>query len=135
MAKQHDLGDKDAEVFVGEDVTLRVQMVKRNSDGDEVVESDVSGNAYLFTLKGSPGDENAIFTKATGGSGITFANGDTSAYPPEFSGTNTVIVVAIADTDLDALVVAEYDWDLRRTDAGSEAVVAWGTLKLTKGIG
>ena len=134
MAKQHDLGTKDAEVFIGEDVTLRVQLVKRDSTGAEVVEGDVSANAYTFTLKGSPKDSAAIFTKTTV-SGITFANGDTAAFPAELSGANTVAVVAIADTDLDGLVVAEYDWDLRRTDAGSEAVVAWGTLKLTKGIG
>ena len=135
MAKQHDLGSKDAEVFIGEDVTLRVQLVKRDSTGTEVVEGDVSGNAYLFTLKGSPKDTGSIFTKATGGSGITFANGDTAAFPAELSGTNTVAVIAIADTDLDGLIAAEYDWDVRRTDAGSEAVVAWGTLKLTKNIG
>ena len=135
MAKQHDLGGKDAEIFIGEDLTLRVQMVKRDSTGAEVVESAVSGNAYTFTLKGSPVNTAAIFTKTTGGSGITFGNGDTAAFPPELSGANTVIIVAIADTDTDGLIEAEYDWDLRQTDAGSEAVVAWGTLPFTKGIG
>ncbi len=135
MAKQHDLGGKDAEVFIGEDITLRVQLVKLNSSNVEVVEGDISGNAYTFTLKGSPKDASAIFTKATGGSGITFANGDTAAWPVELSGSNTVAVIAIADTDTDGFTVGEYDWDLRRTDAGSEAVVAWGTLKFSKPIG
>ena len=134
MAKRHALGAKDAEVFIGEDITIRCQMVKLNSSNDEVIEGDVSGNAYTFTLKGRPADSAAIFTKTTSGGTITFDAGDTTAFPVELPGANTVIVVAILDTDLDPLTVGEYDWDLKRTDAGSEAVVAYGTLTMTKGI-
>lgn len=132
MAKEHVLG-VDNKVFIGEDIIIRCQMVKLDSDGKtEIVESDVSGNAYGFALKFRPSDGSALFTKATGGSGITFDNGDTTT--GELSGANTVIVVAIPDTDLDPLTEGEYDWDIKRTDPGSEGVVAHGTLELTPGI-
>lgn len=135
MAKRFDFGGPDDPIFIGEDRTFRCQLVKRDSTGAEVVEGDVSANAYIFTLKQDPDDASAEFTKDSGvGNGITFAAGDTAGYPKELAGANTVAVIAVDDTDTDSLTEEPYYFDVKRTDDGSEAVIAYGTIKFTKGI-
>lgn len=135
MAKRADFGhadDSNGPVFIGTDFVLRVQMVKKDSTGQEVVET-INGNNYSFTLKREP-DGAAVLTKATGGSGITIGNGDTAGWPPELTGANTVIVIAIDDTDTDSLEADYYHYEVKRTDAGQEAIVAYGTITLSKPI-
>ena len=133
MAKRYDFGVGDEPVFIGMDLALRVQVVKRDSAGVEVIEGDLTGRAYAFTLNDSPDGIRVEFTKASG-SGITLANGDTAAYPAELTGANTVLVIAIADTDTDALEAKKYYFDVKRTDAGSETVVAFGSITFSRGI-
>lgn len=134
MAKIFTLGERGEELFVGDDLIIRIQLVKRDSTGKEVVEGDVSGNAYAFDFKKSPDDAAVLFTITTVGGGITFDAGDTAGFPPELAGANTVAVVAIADTDTDALAEGIYHGALKRTDDGAEVVVAYGTITLTKGV-
>src|SRR3972149_1518230 len=133
MAKRYSIGatgDVQGPIYLGETPPLRFQIVKKNPTGAEIVQGDVSANAFAFSIREHPGDTGAaLVAKATGGTGITFANGDTAAFPPELAGTNTVVVVAIADTDIDALLPdVPYHFDLKRSDAGAEAVVAAGTI-------
>jgi len=133
MAKRTDFGTPVAPMFLGVDLTLRVQLVKLDSAGAEVVDGDLTGRAYAFTLNDTPDATTPTLTKTTG-SGITLGAGDTAAYPAELAGANTVLVIAIDDTDTDALAAGTYYWDVKRTDAGAETVVAFGTITFTKGI-
>ncbi|KKN54903.1 hypothetical protein LCGC14_0587960 [marine sediment metagenome] len=128
MARRHDLGDTATDrIFIGEDLTIRVQVVTKNSTGADMAAADVSGNAYTMEVKQSPGDSTALIDVSTGGGEITFANGDLSL--GELSGANSVLVIALSDTETE-LITAEglYSFDVWRTDAGSESVVAFGTI-------
>ena len=128
MARRHDIGDTaEDRIFIGEDVTIRVQMVTKNASGKDVVEGDVSANAYLMEIKQSPSDSNALIDVDTLGGEITFGNGDVSL--GELAGTNTVLLIALSDTETE-LITSEglYSFDIWRTDSGSESVVAFGTI-------
>lgn len=133
MAKRYDFGPPAEPVFIGTNIILRVQVVKRNSAGVEIVEGDLTGRAYAFTLNDSPDNATPLLTKTTS-SGITLADGDTAAYPAELAGTKTVLAIAIADADIAALAAGAYYFDVKRTDTGAKTVVAFGTLTFTKGI-
>lgn len=128
MARRHDIGDTaDDRIFIGEDITIRVQLVTTDATGKDVVSSDVSSNAYAMEVKQSPGDATALIDVGTAGGEITFANGDLSL--GELTGTNSVLVIALSDTETE-LITSEglYSFDVWRTDAGSESVVAFGTI-------
>jgi hypothetical protein len=133
MAKRYDFGTEAERVFIGTNITLRVQVVKRDSAGVEIVDGDLTGRTYTFTLNNTPDNTTPLLTK-TVGAGITFVDGDTAGYPPELAGTKTVCKIDIADTETDALADGAYYFDLKRTNAGAETVVAFGTITLTKGI-
>ena len=133
MARRIDFGDIDDDpIYIGEDLTFRIQMVKKNSAGVDVVEGDVSANAYLMTVKKSPGDSTALIDLATGAE-ITFANGDTTIN--ELAGTNTVLVIAMSDTETE-LIPEEglYHFDIGRTDSGNESLVVCGTINFSDSV-
>lgn len=128
MARRVDFGDvNDDPMAPGEDLTFRIQMVKRNSSGVDVVEGDVSGNAYTLTLKKSPSDADALIQVSTGGGEITFDDGDVTEN--ELAGSDTVLVIALVDDNTE-LITEEglYHFDVWRTDAGNESMVALGTM-------
>lgn len=128
MARRHDIGDTaEDRIFIGEDVTIRVQIVTKDATGKDVAAADVSSNAYLMEVKQSPGDSTALIDVDTSGGEITFGNGDVSL--GELAGANTVLVIALSDTETE-LITSEglYSFDVWRTDAGSESVVAFGTI-------
>ncbi len=47
---------------------------------------------------------------------------------------NGVCTVTIADTDTDGLTAQTYEYDLKRTDAGSEAILAHGRAVLQEPV-
>lgn len=133
MARRIDYGDIDDDpIFIGEDLTFRFQMVKKDSAGADVIEGDVSSNAYAMTVKKSPADSAALIDLATGAE-ITFANGDTSIN--ELSGTNTVLVIAMGDAETE-LIPEEglYHFDVWRTDSGNESLVVFGTITFSDSV-
>lgn len=86
---------------------------------------EITGWALSFVVKrkGTDADLIALVTKTTS-SGIAIA-GVFDAAP----GTNTQkATVSIADADTDSLSAGTYRWELKRTDAGSEARIAFGTI-------
>ncbi len=133
MARRHDLGGTaDDRIFIGEDVTIRVQLVTKDATGKDVASADVSSNAYRMEVKASPGDTTALIDLVTGVE-ITFANGDLSL--GELVGASSVLVIAMSDTETE-LITSEglYSYDVWRTDAGSESVVAFGTIFFTDSV-
>lgn len=134
MARRHDLGDTaEDRIFIGEDLTIRVQIVTKDATGKDVAAADVSSNAYVMEVKQSPGDATALIDVDTAGGEITFAAGDVSL--GELAGANSVLVIVLSDTETE-LITAEglYHFDVWRTDAGSEGVVAFGTIYFTDSV-
>ncbi len=134
MARRHDIGDTaEDRIFIGEDKTIRLQLVTVDATGRDVAAGDASSNAYELEIKQSPGDAAALIDVGTSGGEITFANGDVSR--GELVGTNSVLVIVLSDTETE-LITAEglYAFDVWRTDSGSESVVAFGTIFFTDSV-
>ncbi len=79
----------------------------------------MTGWALTWELQDSPADS-PHFSK-TVGSGISIGNG---------SGTDDRATITVADTDTESLEPGLYYHQLRRTDAGSERVLSFGTVVL-----
>jgi len=106
----------------GTDISLRFTMMNVTA---------ITGWAVTWTLKKlSQGSLGSALISKTVGSGVALT--DT---------TNGIITVTIEDSDTDSLVLnsdldneESYLWDLKRTDAGSETVLARGDLVLLRPI-
>jgi len=122
--------------FAGTDAKMVYEIFKQgaplDSDGVPTQCEDVSAFAMKWSLRlATPvvppyreqGTE--VLTKATG-SGITV----TGTYNLTRSVNTQRVEVAIADTDTDALAGGNYVDALKRTDAGLESVLSYGTVKL-----
>ncbi len=108
----------DRRIFKGEDRDIDFEV----DDGVEppgTTPFDISGQAHLFTVS-LLRDTASIFTKATGGSGITFPGG----------GTDGISRVRIDRADTLSLDPGRYWYVLERTDAGNALVLAFGELIL-----
>lgn len=80
---------------------------------------NITGWALSWKLFGNKARaETAIISKAVG-TGIAITNG-----------AGGICQVTIADTDTDSLLGKTYYYELRRTDAGSETVLAYGPAEL-----
>jgi hypothetical protein len=100
-------------------------------DEAEAVSLDINTWDLSWMLKRKLPDEdaNALLTK-TIGSGITVA-GTFNADPASNAQRATTVIV---DTDTDTLRPATCHWELKRTDAGFETVLAYGTVELKRGV-
>lgn len=121
--EQNITGDNDW--FIGEDKTLG------NTDDPWVVyqkdgstPQNITGWSISWMLKRKPTDADAaaLITK-TVGSGITV-----------LSAAQGEISVAIADTDTDGLRANIYRHELKRTDAGFETILAFGSCQLKQSV-
>lgn len=101
MAVQSTIGLRPNPIFPGEDVTITFT----------VTGVDVTGWAMSFAV--------GTVTK-TVGSGVTLTDP-----------TNGVLTVTLAAADTTTLGAGDKDFKLRRTDSGSNAVVAHGTLRVS----
>lgn len=103
--------------FIGEDRTF-VYAVTDSAGAAQ----NMTGWSLTWELLDRRGGT-VVLTKSTSGSGITLGNG---------AGTNDYATVTIADTDTEALTggPGTYHTVLRRTDAGSEVVLAFGDAVL-----
>lgn len=114
-------------LFLGEDHSY-IFTVK---NGAESACLDITTYAMSWMLKRRLTDaDSAKLLEKTTASGITIA-GLFNASP---SVNLQVATVAIADTDTDAFVAGLCYWELKRTDAGLEAPLAYGTLELKRGV-
>lgn len=107
---------RDDEVFTGADRTLRFTVLDSASAA-----VNITGWALSWALyqKAAPAGQGTLVSKTTV-SGITLT-----------TPSSGIADVALADTDTDDLKGdADYYYELRRTDAGSEDVLACGSFHL-----
>lgn len=114
---------RDDQWYLGEDKILRFAIYTTDALATAV---DVSGMALSWKLATGLG-VTATLSKATGGSGVT-VSGIFDASP---SVNTQRIEVSIADTDTDALPVRTWRHELKRTDAGLEAILVHGSAYLS----
>ena len=119
MAIQRNITDED-EWFIGEDKTLTVTIYQ----SDETTPQNVTGWAVSFMLKRkrTDTDANALITKTTA---------DDVALTTPGSG---VITVSIADDDTSDLRADTYWYEIKRTDAGFETVLTYGSVELLQAV-
>lgn len=111
----------DDKFYVGEDKTLRFTIY---TDDTETTCQDVTGFTISWKLASRPG-ATALLTK----SGVV--SGTFNASP---SVNTQRVTVSVADTDTDGLTATTYYHELKRTDAGNEAVLAQGRLQLLPAV-
>jgi hypothetical protein len=116
-----------AEYFIGTDH----QFVYEILDDDESAAIDVTSWAlsWMWKRRASDPDERAVLTK-TSGSGIAVA-GTYNADPDVNLQRATVTV---EDTDTLTVAAGLYVFELKRTDAGFETVLAYGALTVRRGV-
>lgn len=110
--------------FIGEDRTLVFDVT---SDG--TTPQTMTGWALTWEMLERRGGNSVLISKTTGAAQITISNG---------AGTNDRATVAITDVDTEGdgtdndppLDPGTYFYVLRRTDAGSESVLAFGDAVL-----
>jgi hypothetical protein len=95
-----------------QDLTIVATMEKPRS---------ISGWAITFQVRDSLGGTSRI-TKTVGG-GITITDGGKG-----------VISISLAKADTSSLTVRSYVWDIKRTDSGSNVVLARGELILEETV-
>lgn len=100
-----------------EDKTIDVTVT--NSAG---VVQDVAGWAVTFTIREPDGDLPSGFTALTVGSGITLPNPT----------TNGILRIRLSSAVTGNLPVGVYNFDVVRTDSGSETEVAIGMLTVNR---
>jgi hypothetical protein len=84
---------------------------------------DITGWALTWILVNPGSIGSTPLISKTVGSGIAITNG-----------AGGVLQVTISDTDSDALTGRDYWYELRRTDAGSETVLAYGPITFLQGV-
>jgi hypothetical protein len=124
MAKEtHD------DIFLGTDFE-RVFHIKNE---DESASINILGWAISWMVKRhkDQADLLALLTKTTAG-GALVISGSYNADPA----VNTQrVTLTVADTDTDtAINEGLYHWELKRTDAGFETVLAYGTFECVQGV-
>jgi len=99
--------------FRGEDIILTVTVTDEN----------IAGWSLSFSVAKGYG-QTAAFTKTTAALGGIVRTDEANG---EFE-------VTITDTDTDSLATGNYVWDVKRTDAGQEVVLAYGQLSLKPNV-
>jgi hypothetical protein len=100
--------------FRGEDVTLTVTLTPP---------TNITGWSLTFTIRDKLGGAVKI-TKDNGGTGgLTLTDA-----------INGVFKVTIARADTLTLAVQSYVYDIRRTDSGNNAIVAFGSIQLRQEV-
>lgn len=119
--------DKDDNVFIGEDKTLSFTVL--DADG---VPMDISGWALAFIVRSKDTSTGTPVLTKTTSSGITI----TGTYNATPASNTQRAVVSLVDTDTaenDGTVIikpAKYRYSLKRTDSGSETILAFGNFVL-----
>jgi hypothetical protein len=91
----------------------------------------MAGWALAFTVRDRATDATADISKTTV-LGITVVSADISL--GETTGANSVASIVIADDDTVLLTAGIYECDLKRTDSGSEAILAKGRFNLLQEV-
>jgi hypothetical protein len=112
------------DLVLGTDRDLHVTVYAATGD---TIES-VSGWTFSFMIKSDLEDldNEALLT-------ITSIS-TTGTYNSDPDVNTEVVVVSIADTDTESLTPQTASWELKRTNAGYEDRIAYGSIKLIRGV-
>ena len=113
MPRETTIG-KSGEVFVGEDKTVRLEVV----DAD-LVPVDVTGWATTLDVRLLESDAAALLTKAGAVAGVYAATRAANTQRLLFALTDTQLARTIFDG-------RTYRYSIKRTDDGSETILAYG---------
>ena len=119
---------EERRIFIGVDKGYAYQALDA---ADLTAAINVSGWALSWKLKRKPedGDGKALITKTTS-SGITVSG----SYNAVAAQSTQRATVTLEDTDTDNLPPGVYAYELKRTDAGFETVLAFGPITLIRGV-
>ena len=126
MAKETNLTGDDG-YWLGTDFSYAYH-IKNEAEDTSI---DITGYALSWMVKrnASDADADALVTYTTA-SGITIA-GTFNATPASNTQRATVAVV---DTDTHNLPPGLYRYELKRTDAGAETILAFGPIQCKQGV-
>lgn len=116
------------QLFQGEDRRYLFTIL----DVAEAVAIDITTWTLSFMVKRytSDADASALITKTAAASGIVIS-GTFNSVPA----TNTQIAtVTVEDSDTTAIGEGLYHYELKRTDAGFETILAYGAFELIQGV-
>lgn len=115
-------------LFLGTDRQFRVHVL--NADGSAAV--DITGWALSFKIKAHAADPDtrAYLSKDTAGGAVTIAG----TFDSGLLVNTQRATVAIDDTDTDDIPLDRGVWELKRTDAGFETVLAYGPVTFIRSI-
>lgn len=108
---------KDEHFFLGEDKALVFTIYQ--ADGE--TPQDITGWALIFVFRKAPSTADPALISKTTSAGI--------ALTTPLSG---VCTVTIEDTDTEDLAEGKYYYSLKRTDAGSETILTFGSVQLRR---
>jgi hypothetical protein len=125
MAFEQTIGG-EGELFRGEDKTLELEVLQSGEDADDTAATpeNIAGWAIQFIVRlkdDSSGDP--VLTKTATVSG---------SYNATRASNTQRAVVTLTDTDMDALVPRIYRHSWKRTDDGSETVLAYGNFSVQR---
>ena len=111
----------DGDFFTGEDKSLIFTVYQ----ADETTAQDISGWSLSWLLKRHrhDADVDALITKTTTGGGIALTTPLTG-----------ICTVTVADTDTDSIPAGTYRHELKRTGAGVETILAYGSCVLRQAL-
>ena len=112
MAENVTIGSSENNLFLGEDKVLRLHV--KNSAGVPV---DIAGWAVLFNVRESDKASIDVLVKSAAVQGTYDADPDDNTQRA---------VVTLTDTETAALSAKLYRYSFKRTDDGSETILAFG---------
>lgn len=117
-----------AELWVGTDFQWEFSVLNEA----ETAAINIAGWALSFMVKKrlSYADSAAIITKTTAAGGISI----TGTYNADPDVNTQVATVTVTDDDSDGESAGVYYYELKRTDAGFETILAYGELELKQSV-
>jgi hypothetical protein len=124
-------GSETERVFIGTDWSKPFKVADYDTDPTGATAKDITGWALTFDIRDSRTSPTAILAK-TVSNGITIAG----TFNSVFSTSTQLATLAIADTDITTALFGRnggtFYYSLKRTDDGSETILAEGRIVIER---
>ena len=132
MAAELNIGGTDTErVFLDTDWTKAWKVADIDTDPTGATAKNIAAFAMTFDIRRSPSSTTALLSK-TVGSGLTVSG----VFNSVLATSTQVVTLTVADTDITTAIFGtrggDFYYSLKRTDAGSETILAHGTIKIER---
>lgn len=132
MAATIDIGGSSTErVFLGTDWTKAFKVADLDTDATGATAKNITGWALTFDIRAGVSSSAALLTKTTV-SGLAISG----TFNTVLATSTQVVTVTVSDTDLTTATCGRrggtFYWSLKRTDDGSEAILAEGTIVIER---